>query len=41
MLNEIENLDIIEAAVGDVIVENGRLQGLSQMGLNIALVRPF
>ena len=28
MLDEIENLDIIEAAVGDLIVENGRLQGL-------------
>ena len=28
MLDEIENLTIIEAAVGDLIVENGRLQGL-------------
>ena len=28
ILDEIENLDIIEAAVGDLIVENGRLQGL-------------
>ena len=28
MLDEIENLDIIEAAVGDLIVENGHLQGL-------------
>ena len=28
MLDEIENLDIIEAAVGNLIVENGHLQGL-------------
>lgn len=28
MLDEIENLTIIEAAVGDLMVENGRLQGL-------------